>query len=85
MEDEASLSHGTYNSKDNQFFEMKKNELKLIKKEHRKERIKIEECIICYEPLIRNYENIFWKTPCKHKFHRECLTDWMLILDKIKN
>ncbi len=38
----------------------------------------IEDCIICLEPLIRNEEHAFWMTPCNHKFHKECLTDWML-------
>lgn len=40
--------------------------------QHKKD---VDDCSICLEPLYRN--TIL--TPCKHKFHNDCLIKWKLI------
>lgn len=51
-----------------------------MKSEIKQSLLKNEECVICILPLgmeEANETSKFFKTPCGHRFHKKCLTDWM--------
>lgn len=58
-------------------------ELRRRRSQSRLKRMQAEECTICMVPMSLNRddqqrtERTFFKTPCGHHFHRQCLLEWM--------
>lgn len=80
FEDEANVSRNSY------LEEIEMEETKGERSEKRLNRMQLEECAICFLPLntqIVGDEQVklskFLKTPCGHKFHKECLVNCLRV------
>ena len=81
FEDDSKLSQTSFTSglsvrtQDNEMDQKQKRVAKRL------ENIQKYECIICCQELGNNNDghqiSKFAKTPCKHRFHQVCLTEWM--------
>lgn len=69
FEVEADLSGHSYLSP--QYF----NDPKPTRTKNRLRKMRAEECSICFNEL--GSDDNFAKTPCNHRFHLQCLQEWM--------